>query len=240
MTSIMSRFILAFLLLALGAEAALRGPRNLGIGLTTESPTDAPVAVEVLPEPVVEPEPEPEVLPEPEPEVLPEPEPEVLPEPEPEVLPEPDLPTLAELAVNSTDLSTLVEIVTLVGLADALSLPGAYTVFAPTNDAFAAAIDLDNLALIDPAVLTEFLTYHVVLGLYESTDITDGLTLTTLQGETIEFDVTDSGITVNEENIIDADIIASNGIVHVIDGVMYPKSILGPPTESPTAAPVAR
>jgi len=189
-----------------------------GIGFATPAPVapvPAPVAapVEVVPAPV-------------------DPAP-VDPAP---VATEAPLPSLGELAASTEDLSILVDIVTEVGVADLLSLPGAYTVFAPNNAAFEKALNVSALALIDDTVLSQFLTYHVVLGTYTSADITDGLILTTLQGETIEFGVMGTDITVNEENIIAADIVASNGIVHVIDGVMYPESILNP-TEAPTTEP---
>ena len=184
-------------------------------------PEPAPVAVAIDPAPVAAPvEPAPVAAP-------------VDPAP---VATEAPLPSLGELAASTEDLSILVDIVTEVGVADLLSLPGAYTVFAPNNAAFEKALNVSALALIDDTVLSQFLTHHVVLGTYTSADITDGLILTTLQGETIEFGVMGTDITVNEENIIAADIVASNGIVHVIDGVMYPESILNP-TEAPTTEP---
>jgi len=139
------------------------------------------------------------------------------------------LSDIVDVAVADDDLSVLVELVTLAGLTDALNGPGPFTVFAPTNDAFSESIaDLDDLESLDVDVVSALLTYHVVPGTYLASDITDGLTLTTLQGETIEFGVSDGVVTVNEEAISATDISATNGVIHKIDGVMYPRAILGP------------
>jgi len=74
----------------------------------------------------------------------------------------------------------------------------------------------------EPTLLAEVLTYHVVLGTYMESDITDGLTLPTVNGETISFKITDDGVTVNGEAVMVADISASNGVIHKIDGVLVP------------------
>eukprot|EP00534_Pseudo-nitzschia_fraudulenta_P004850 CAMPEP_0201137166 /NCGR_PEP_ID=MMETSP0850-20130426/55267_1 /ASSEMBLY_ACC=CAM_ASM_000622 /TAXON_ID=183588 /ORGANISM="Pseudo-nitzschia fraudulenta, Strain WWA7" /LENGTH=478 /DNA_ID=CAMNT_0047408507 /DNA_START=109 /DNA_END=1545 /DNA_ORIENTATION=- len=140
---------------------------------------------------------------------------------------------IADVAFMDPDLSIMIQLVALAGLGDALTLPGPFTVFAPTNAAWTEVItDLTSLESLDPTVLSAILAYHVVFGTYEASDITDGLILTTLMGESIEFGIDDEGVvTVNEEIISMTDISASNGIIHKIDGVMFPQAVLGPETE---------
>merc|ERR1712194_403874 len=137
--------------------------------------------------------------------------------------------SIAAVGTSDPDLSILIELVTLAGLVPVLDSPGPFTVFAPTNDAFAEVItDLDNLEVLDNDVIIALLSYHVVPGVYMSSDITDGLILGTVQGETIEFWVEDAGVFVNAESISAVDIAATNGVVHKIDGVMFPQAILDP------------
>lgn len=144
--------------------------------------------------------------------------------------------TIVDIASGSEDLSILVGLVVNAGLAETLSGEGPFTVFAPTNEAFLSVVEsVDALMGIGPDTIKAVLAYHVVPGTYLSSDITDGLILTTVQGETIEFGVSDSGITVNEENIGPADIAASNGVIHVIDGIMFPKVLLTPTDPEPPA-----
>ena len=108
-------------------------------------------------------------------------------------------------------------------LPNILDSPGGYTVFAPTSAAFLKdASKLENLNIDQ---LSSVLSYHVVEGVYPESVLVDGFTLTTLQGEKIRFtSITDgSGTTmVNDETIITPNILANNGIVHVIDGVLIP------------------
>jgi uncharacterized surface protein with fasciclin (FAS1) repeats len=135
--------------------------------------------------------------------------------------------TIVDVAVANGSFETLVAAVTAAGLAETLSSEGPFTVFAPTDDAFAALPEglVDCLLLeenIDP--LTAILTYHVVDGSVMSTDLTDG-PVPTLQGEEITVDLTD-GVTLNEDvAVAAADVEASNGVIHVIDGVLVPPSI---------------
>jgi len=240
MTSFKSRFSLFLLGCSLlyssanAADVSLRGLRKLGIGFETDAPTTAPVTPVVLPEP--EPEPVETV---PAPVAAP-----VEPEPEPEPVPE-TLPTLADLAMGSPELSVLLDVVTAAGLAPTLSFPGEFTVFAPTNAALEAALDLSLLDQIDPNLLITFLTYHIVPGIVAAEDIEDGDEYNTLQGELVYFSVSDMGVMVNDANVVVADIMASNGVVHVIDRVLYPQALLNPPmmkaigftTPSPTVTP---
>jgi uncharacterized surface protein with fasciclin (FAS1) repeats len=137
---------------------------------------------------------------------------------------------IVENAVKSKDHTTLVAAVKAAGLVDTLEGKGPFTVFAPTNEAFgklpAGTVD----SLVKPenkATLTKILTYHVVAGKLEASDLTDGKKLKTVQGE--ELTVKKSGSNVM---IIDAkggsakvsipDVNQSNGVIHVIDTVLMP------------------
>src|SRR5450631_2110359 len=135
-------------------------------------------------------------------------------------------------AVNSKDHTTLVAAVKAAGLVDTLSGPGPFTVFAPTNAAFAKLPAGTVDTLVKPenkATLTKILTYHVVAGKLEASDLTDGKKLKTVQGE--ELTVKRSGDTVM---IIDSkggssivtipNVNQSNGVIHVVDTVLMPAS----------------
>ena len=139
---------------------------------------------------------------------------------------------IVDIAVANPDLSTLVAAVQAAGLVDALSGDGPITVFAPTNAALANLPDglLDEL-LADPTKLTEILTYHVVNGNAHSSNLVDG-PVETLNGETVDVE-TFGGVMINDANVVTADILASNGIIHVIDKVLIP-----PGNATETAAPV--
>jgi len=135
--------------------------------------------------------------------------------------------TIVDVAVANGSFDTLVTAVTAADLGDTLSSEGPYTVFAPTDDAFAALPDglLDCLLLEENVgALDSILTYHVVSGEVFSTDLTDG-PVETVQGEEVIVDLTD-GVVLNETvNVVIADVPASNGVIHAIDGVLVPPSI---------------
>jgi uncharacterized surface protein with fasciclin (FAS1) repeats len=131
---------------------------------------------------------------------------------------------IVDIASGNGDFSTLVAAVQAAGLVDALKGEGPFTVFAPTNDAFAAlpAGTLDTL-LADPSGdLTQILLYHVISGKVMAADVTDGLEAETLQGSTVTFSVADGKVMINDAEIIMTDIEASNGVIHVIDAVLLP------------------
>jgi basic membrane protein A and related proteins len=142
-----------------------------------------------------------------------------------DVPPEPS--DLVDTAVSDDQFSTLVDAVEAAGLAEALK-EGEYTIFAPNNEAFEAALaalDMDAAALLeDTDLLTPILQYHVVEGIYMAADLADGDTLTTLQGADITVSVDDDGnVVLNDEvNVIAADVEASNGVIHAIDAVLLP------------------
>jgi len=143
---------------------------------------------------------------------------------------------IVDLAVATDDLSTLVTAVTAAGLGDALSGDGPLTVFAPTNEAFAALPEgtVENLLLpenIDQ--LVDILKYHVVSANAHSSGLSSG-NVETLNGDSVEVTVSDGGVMVNDATVATADVIASNGIIHIIDKVLMPPT---DETKSPVAAP---
>jgi uncharacterized surface protein with fasciclin (FAS1) repeats len=135
--------------------------------------------------------------------------------------------TIVDVAVANGSFNTLVAAVTAADLVETLSSEGPFTVFAPTDDAFAALPEgLVDCLLLEENVdaLSAILTYHVVSGAVMSTDLTEG-PVATVQGEDITVGLTD-GVTLNETvNVAAADVEASNGVIHVIDGVLVPPSI---------------
>jgi uncharacterized surface protein with fasciclin (FAS1) repeats len=138
-----------------------------------------------------------------------------------------DAGTIVDVAVANGSFETLVTAVTAADLVDTLSADGPYTVFAPTDDAFAALPEgLVDCLLLEENVdaLSSILTYHVVSGEVLSTDLTEG-PVVTVQGEEVVVGLTD-GVTLNETvNVVIADVDASNGVIHAIDGVIVPPSI---------------
>ena len=134
---------------------------------------------------------------------------------------------IVDTAVAADDFNTLVAAVEAAGLADALKGEGPLTVFAPTDEAFAALPEGTVEALLEPENLAQLqgvLTYHVVAGSYTSGDVAPGsYDLPTLQGSEVSIVVGEDGaITVDGANVIAADIEASNGVIHVIDAVILP------------------
>ncbi len=135
--------------------------------------------------------------------------------------------TIVDVAVANGSFETLVAAVTAADLVDALSADGPLTVFAPTDDAFAALPEglVDCLLLEESSdALTSILTYHVVDGEVLSTDLTDGQ-VPTLQGEEITVDLTDGVVLNGGPSVVIADVDASNGVIHAIDGVLVPPTI---------------
>jgi len=135
-----------------------------------------------------------------------------------------DIPTTA---VDNGSFTTLVAALGAADLVDALSAEGPFTVFAPTDDAFAAlpAALVPCLLLPDNKdVLTSILTYHVADGKVMSTDLSDGMEVPTLQGEMVTITTTD-GVKVNDATVIIPDVATDNGVIHAIDAVIVPPSI---------------
>lgn len=134
--------------------------------------------------------------------------------------------TIVDIASGNDDFSTLVDAVVAADLAETLAGDGPFTVFAPTNDAFAALPEglVEKLLLPENKdVLVAILTYHVVAGKVMAADVAAG-DVPSVQGENITV-TTDGGVKVNTANVVTTDIVASNGVIHVIDAVIVPPSI---------------
>jgi len=132
---------------------------------------------------------------------------------------------IVDLAVQTEFLSTLVAAVKAGDLVDVLKGDGPFTVFAPTNEAFAKlpAGTVENLLKPEnKAQLVAVLTYHVVPGKVYSKDLTDGMKAKTAQGSEVTITLKDGKAMVNNATVTAADIEASNGVVHVIDTVILP------------------
>lgn len=135
---------------------------------------------------------------------------------------------IVELAVGTDALSTLVAAVQAGGLVETLQGDGPFTVFAPTNEAFAKLPEGVVENLLKPEnkkALVAVLTYHVVAGQVKSTDLSDGMTATTVEGSDITVDISYGTVKIDNATVAAADIMASNGVVHVIDTVILPPSI---------------
>lgn len=129
--------------------------------------------------------------------------------------------TIVDIAVSNADFSTLVAAVSAASLVEALQSPGPFTVFAPTNDAFAKLPEGTITTLLQNIPqLSRILTYHVVAGKYSKNDLKSQKTLTSLEGSPIDLWVTDEAFEVNNATVITPDIEAENGIIHVIDTVI--------------------
>ena len=134
------------------------------------------------------------------------------------------LVNIVETASAAGGFETLLAAAEAAGLVDTLAGDGPLTVFAPTDDAFAALPEGTVESLLLPEnrdQLAAILTYHVIAGEVFSTDLVDDMTATTVQGSDITIDL-DNGVMVNDANVIAADIPASNGVIHVIDSVILP------------------
>ena len=135
--------------------------------------------------------------------------------------------TIAETAINTPSLSTLVAALSAGELVEVFKGTDAFTVFAPTNDAFAAVQSTVDMLLKaeNKSKLQNVLKYHVVAGTFKSTDLTDGQEFTTLQGEKLKVAIKEGKVTVGGAEVVAADVAVSNGVVHVISSVVVPKKM---------------
>ena len=130
---------------------------------------------------------------------------------------------IVDTAVAAGSFKTLAAALQAAGLVDTLKGAGPFTVFAPTDEAFAKIpkADLDAL-LKDKARLTRVLTYHVIAGKVMAADVAKLSQAKTVEGQSVKID-TSAGVKVDGANVIKADVQASNGVIHVIDAVMLPR-----------------
>ena len=139
----------------------------------------------------------------------------------------PDMPTntVFDIVANSDVHNTLEVAIMAAGLAETLSSDGPFTVFAPTDNAFSVVpAEVIETLLADPAgMLTQILLNHVVAGTTMSTDLADGMMITTLQGTEVLVSINDGVVMIGNAMVVAADISADNGVVHVIDAILMPE-----------------
>jgi uncharacterized surface protein with fasciclin (FAS1) repeats len=135
--------------------------------------------------------------------------------------------TITEIAAGNSKFSTLVAAVQAAGLADTLAGEGPFTVFAPTNEAFDALPKGTVENLLKPenrAALQKVLTYHVVPGNLMAKDLRSGK-VATVEGNSVAVQVSQAGVKINNVNVIQADVNAKNGVIHVVDQVLLPPGL---------------
>ncbi len=131
---------------------------------------------------------------------------------------------IVDTAVAAGDFNTLVTAVKAAGLVETLKGEGPFTVFAPTDAAFAKVpTDTLNALLADKAALANVLTYHVVAGKVMAADVVKLTSAVTVQGQAVSIEVKDGKVYVDGTQVVTTDIKASNGVIHVIDAVILPK-----------------
>jgi uncharacterized surface protein with fasciclin (FAS1) repeats len=146
---------------------------------------------------------------------------------------------IVDTAVAAGQFTTLVRAVQAAGLIDTLKGPGPFTVFAPNDAAFAKlpAGTLDQL-LANPAQLRSVLTYHVVPGRVMANQVTNGMSANSVQGAALSFQVGGGSVRVNNSaTVAQADVMASNGVIHVVDTVLMPPQQM--PAQLPRAGEAA-
>jgi len=135
---------------------------------------------------------------------------------------------IVDTAVAAGSFNTLVAAVQAAGLVETLKGEGPFTVFAPTDDAFAALPEGTVEDLLKPEnkdTLTAILTYHVVPGKVMSSDLSNNMMAATVEGSEVTI-MTEGGVMVDKANVVTPDIEASNGVIHVIDAVILPPSAM--------------
>jgi len=131
---------------------------------------------------------------------------------------------IVDTAVAAGNFKTLAKLLTDAGLVSTLKGPGPFTVFAPTDEAFAKVpkATLDALAA-DKAKLTAVLTYHVVPGKVMAADVVKLKDAKTVQGQSVKVSTMGNTVMIDNAHVVKADIVATNGVIHVIDSVILPK-----------------
>ena len=133
---------------------------------------------------------------------------------------------IVDTAVSAGNFKTLVTAVKAAGLVDTLKGEGPFTVFAPTDAAFAKlpAGTLESL-LKNPEALKKVLTYHVVAGKVMAADVVKVESAQTVEGESVKVTVNGDAVMIDKANVVKTDIVCDNGVIHVIDSVILPKSL---------------
>ncbi len=132
---------------------------------------------------------------------------------------------IVDTAIGAGQFNTLAAALTAAGLVDTLKGDGPFTVFAPTDDAFAKLPEGTVENLLKPENLDQLvsiLTYHVVPGEVYAADVVQLTSATTVNGSDVSIKVADNGVSIDNANVVKTDIKASNGVIHVIDSVILP------------------
>ena len=130
---------------------------------------------------------------------------------------------IVDSAVSAGSFTTLVAAVQAAGLVDTLKGAGPFTVFAPTDEAFAKLPAGTVEALLkDIPKLTKILTYHVVSGKVLAADVVNLDSAPTVEGSSVKIDASNGGVKINDSNVTTADVVADNGVIHLIDSVLLP------------------
>lgn len=130
---------------------------------------------------------------------------------------------LLETAEQAGNFKTLIQVIEATGLVEILKSPGPYTVFAPTDDAFAKLPEgtLESLTQDIPK-LKRIVTYHVSFGDVRAEDLMEIAEAETVEGSIVAIESSDQGIKVNDANVMQSDILTDNGVIHIIDTVLIP------------------
>jgi len=132
------------------------------------------------------------------------------------------LADIVDTAVSAGSFTTLVAAVQAAGLVDTLKGAGPFTVFAPTDEAFAKLPEGTVESLLnDIPKLTKILTYHVVSGKVMAADVVNLTSAKTVEGSEVKIDAS-NGVKINDSNVTTADVAADNGVIHIIDSVLLP------------------
>ncbi len=133
-------------------------------------------------------------------------------------------PDIVDVAVEAGSFPTLVQAIEAAGLVETLKGEGPFTVFAPTDEAFAAVPeDVLNDLLADTEALTAVLTYHVVPGKVMAADVVELESAETVQGQSVTISTMYGNVMIDGATVVQTDIEASNGVIHVIDAVIMPE-----------------
>ncbi|MEG4278521.1 fasciclin domain-containing protein [Microcoleus sp. MON1_C1] len=137
------------------------------------------------------------------------------------------MPDIVETATNAGSFKTLVTVIEAAGLLDLLQSPGPYTVLAPTDEAF-AKIPTNTITswLEDIPKLKKILTYHILFGEVLTENLLELSSAETVEGSVVGIDTSD-GIKVNDAKVLTSDILADNGVIHIIDSVLLPAMVAG-------------
>merc|ERR1719517_425252 len=161
------------------------------------------------------------------------------PPPAPTPAPTPAPLSIVDTAVGNGNFAVLVEALQVAGLVDALSGPGPFTVFAPTDAAFTALLGqlgATKEELLQRTDLATILQYHVISGKVLSSDLAASQDVTTLTGDSLTVEKNGTTVTAGPATVVIADVDCSNGVIHAVDAVLLPPA---PPTPAPTPAPIS-